>query len=158
MVGGSLQRLYPFAYLLGINAAQLLVFAALFAPAAWRLLAGHWAPRFGTWRDAMDLPAGGPVLTRRAETLIGSGALLACLLGAVLSGWIYGVWPIGTPWLGRHTGAWVTGPVLAALGLAESSRLCRPHWLAAVLLLALVETLADAPVRQTSQAAIPIMT
>ena len=116
-VGGSLQRLYPFAYLLALNAAQFLVFAGLFAPAAVRLLAGDWVPRFGTWREVMGLSGDGADPSIRVEVLIWTGAVLACVLGAVLSGWVYGVWPIGRPWLGRHTGAWVTGPVLGSLAL-----------------------------------------
>ena len=43
---------------------------------------------------------------------------MACIssgLGGLFSGWMYGVWPVGRPWLGLHTGVWVTGPVLVSL-------------------------------------------
>jgi hypothetical protein len=114
-VGGALQRLYPFAYLLGLNVAQFLVFCGLLAPAALHLLAGHWTPRFGTWHDVLKTAADDDGVPIQAELLIWIGAVAACGLGALLSGWIYGVWPVGRPWLGLHTGAWVTGPVLVSL-------------------------------------------
>ena len=115
--GGALRRLYPFAYLLGLNAAQFLVFSALFAPAVWHVLARHWIPRFGTWQEVLGQADDGDPAPFAGRMLIWVGALMACVAGALFSGFVYGVWPIGSSGLGQHTGAWVTIPVCLSLML-----------------------------------------
>lgn len=114
-VGGALQRLYPFAYLMGLNLGQFLLFSGLFAPAVLHLLSCHWIPRYGTWQDILGQPEAPPSVI--GGRLIWGGGVAACGLGALFSGLIYDVWPVGRPWLGLHTGVWVTVPVLVCLGV-----------------------------------------
>lgn len=115
--GGALRRLYPFAYLLGLNTAQFLVFTALFTPALLHFASRHWFPHFGTWHRVLGLTDTLPTVPPRGRWMILAGAPAACAVGALLSGLLYGVWPIGRSWLGLHTGAWVTTPVLFFLSL-----------------------------------------
>ena len=114
-IGGSLHRLYPFAYLLGWNGMTLLLFHLLFAPPVYRLVFVEWAPRYGYWREAMadELSSGEGVPV--GEALIRWGSAVGCVLGILFSVMLYDVWPFSTTWLGRHAGAWVTGSVVGSL-------------------------------------------
>jgi len=125
-LGGSLHRLYPFVYLVGLNSMNNLLFYVLIAPAAFWLLSVEWAPRYGSWREVMDVDAPYGHSSWGRNVFIWSGAIAACFLGFLFSAVVYDVWPSSTAWMGRHTGAWVTAPVILSLlaqilGLAISN-------------------------------------
>jgi len=114
-LGGSVQRLYPFAYLVGLNLMSNLLFYVLISPAAFWLLSVEWAPRYGNWREVMAVDSPYRRSSWGRNVLIWSGGISACFLGFLFSAIVYDVWPTSTTWMGRHTGAWVTAPVILSL-------------------------------------------
>ena len=74
-LGSELLRLYPFTYVASLLVLNNIMFCTLLGLPLYRLMAGLWVPRFGTWDEALgaDAAAGLAVASQRHSSLRRAG-------------------------------------------------------------------------------------
>jgi len=113
-LGSELLRDYPFVYILSLVLLLNLLFCTLLGAPLYRLMAGRWAPHFGTWRDYDKTARGKSVSILTAFILFSSG-ITACLTGAFASRIFYHIDPFLPFVLGTSTGWFVPFVVIPFL-------------------------------------------
>ena len=114
-LGSELLRLYPFIYVASLLALNNILFTALLGLPLYRLMAGLWVPRFGTWEEAMGADAGPGSPSLRNVLFIAGGAVAAWAGGFYVSELAYHVGPLVPFALGAHTGILVPLTVIPML-------------------------------------------
>ncbi len=114
-LGSEMLRLYPFTYVASLLALNNLLFCTLLGLPLYRLMAGLWVPRFGTWNEALGKNAGPGSPSIRNLIFIAGGAVLSLLGGFYISGLAYHIGPLEPFALGASTGILVPLVVIPML-------------------------------------------
>ena len=114
-LGSELLRLYPFTYVASLLTLNNIMFCTLLGLPLYRLMAGLWVPRFGTWDEALGADAGPGSPSLRNVIFIAAGAVAALLTGFYISELVYHIGPLEPFTLGTHTGILVPLVVIPML-------------------------------------------
>lgn len=114
-LGSELFRLYPFIYVASLLMLNNMLFCTLFGLPLYRLMAGLWIPRFGTWAEALGADAGPGSPSFRNVIFIAAGGVAALLTGFYISELVYHVSPLQPFTLGAYTGIFVPLVVIPML-------------------------------------------
>lgn len=112
-LGSELLGAYPFTYVMTLLVLNNVLFCTMLGLPLYRLAARWWVRRFGWWGEA--LPSGSGATTWVNAALVAGGALAACLVGASISGMVYGVELFQPFVLGSRTGVLVPLAVIPLL-------------------------------------------
>ena len=113
-MGADMFRLYPLPYIASLLVVNNLLFVTLLGPAFYRILARELVPHFGCWRDVMGDEAMTP-MTGRGASIHLVGSVGGWVLGILVAGVVYGLWPTQAAVLGSTAGPGVKAVVLPFL-------------------------------------------
>jgi hypothetical protein len=112
-LGSELLRLYPFPYVASLLGLNNILFCTLLGLPLYRLMAGLWVPRFGTWDEVLGAGSGSPSLRNVIFMAVGSVAALPT--GFYISELVYHVSPLQPFALGAYSGILVPLVVIPML-------------------------------------------